>query len=44
MAFLEDVGQKRKVHRVLVGRPEGKRQLERRRCRWKDNIKKILQK
>jgi hypothetical protein len=27
------------VYRVLVGRPEGKRPLERPRCRWEDNIK-----
>ena len=26
------------VHRVLVREPEGKRQLERPRCRWEDNI------
>jgi len=27
----------------LVGKPEGKRPLERPRCRWKDNIKMDLQ-
>jgi len=27
----------------LVGRPEGKRQLGRPRCRWKNNIKKDIQ-
>jgi len=27
------------VHRVLVGRPEGKRPLGRPRRRWEDNIK-----
>jgi hypothetical protein len=27
------------VHRVLVGKPEGKRPLERPRRRWEDNIK-----
>jgi hypothetical protein len=26
----------RGVHRVLVGNPEGKRPLERPRCRWED--------
>jgi hypothetical protein len=26
------------VYRVLVGRPEGKRQLGRPRRRWKDNV------
>jgi hypothetical protein len=29
----------RGVHRVLVGRPKGKRPLGRSRCRWEDNIK-----
>jgi hypothetical protein len=33
------VGEGRGVYRVLVGRPEGKRPLERPRCRWEDNIK-----
>jgi len=31
------------VHRVLVGRPEGKRPLGRPRRRWGDNIKMDLQ-
>jgi len=31
------------VYRVLVGKPEGKRQLGRPRRRWKDNIKMDLQ-
>ena len=31
------------MHRVLVGKPEGKRPLERRRCRREDNIKMDLQ-
>ena len=31
------------MHRVLVGKPEGKRLLERPRCRWEDNIKMDLQ-
>jgi hypothetical protein len=30
------------VHRVLVGKPEGKRPLERPRRRWEDNIKMDL--
>jgi hypothetical protein len=29
----------RKVYRVLVGKPEGKRPLERSRCRWEDSIR-----
>jgi len=31
------------VHRVLVGKPEGKRPLGRPRHRWEDNIKIDLQ-
>ena len=33
------VGEGRGVHRVLVGKPEGKRPLGRPRHRWEDNIK-----
>jgi hypothetical protein len=33
----------RSVHRVLVGKPEGKRPLGRPRRRWEDNIKMDLQ-
>jgi hypothetical protein len=33
------IGEGKSVYRVLVGRPEGKRPLERPRHRWKDNIK-----
>ena len=33
----------RGVHKVLVGKPEGKRPLERPRHRWEDNIKMDLQ-
>jgi hypothetical protein len=29
----------RKVYKVLVGKPEGKRPLGRPRCRWEDGIK-----
>ena len=36
-------GEDRGAHRVLVGKPEGKRPLGRPRCRWKDNIKLALQ-
>ena len=32
----------RGVHKVLVGKPEGKRPLGRPRRRWEDNIKKDL--
>ena len=31
------------MHRVLVGKPEGKRPLGRPRSRWEDNIKMDLQ-
>jgi hypothetical protein len=31
------------VHRVLVGKPQGKRPLGRPRRRWEDNIKMDLQ-
>jgi hypothetical protein len=37
------MGDGRGVHRVLVGKPEGKRLLGRPRCRWEDNIKMDLQ-
>jgi hypothetical protein len=37
------MGEGRGVHRVLVGKPEGKRQLGRPRRRWEDNIKRDLQ-
>src|SRR5215475_13020967 len=37
------MGEDRGVHRVLVGRPEGKRPLERPRSRCEDNIKMDLQ-
>jgi len=33
----------RGVHRVLVGKPEGKRPLERPKRRWEDNIKMDIQ-
>jgi hypothetical protein len=36
------MGEGRSVYRVLVGRPKGKRPLERFRRRWEDNIKMYL--
>ena len=33
------MGKGRGVHRVLVGKTEGKRPLEKPRRRWEDNIK-----
>jgi hypothetical protein len=38
------MGNDRGVHRVLVGKPEGKRPLGRPRRRWENNIKMDLQK
>ena len=40
MARMEE---ERGVHKILVGKPEGKRPLGRPRRRWKDNIKMDLQ-
>ena len=37
------MGEDRGLHRVLVGKPEGKRSLGRSRRRWEDNIKMDLQ-
>jgi hypothetical protein len=36
-------GKRRSLYKVLVGKPEKKRQLGRPRGRWKDNIKIDLQ-
>jgi hypothetical protein len=36
------MGEDRGVHRVLVGKPEGKRPLGRPRRKWEDNIKMDL--
>ena len=35
--------EERGVHKVLVGKPDGKRQLGRPRRRWEDNIKMDLE-
>jgi hypothetical protein len=40
--YVARMGEGRSVYSVLVGRPEGKRPLERPRCRWEDNIKMDL--
>ena len=39
---LSSLGEGRGVHRVLVGKPEGKRPMGRPRRRWEDNIKMDL--
>jgi hypothetical protein len=36
------MGEERKVYKVLVGNPEGKRPLGRPRCRWEDGIRMEL--
>jgi hypothetical protein len=36
------MGEKRKVYKVLVGKPEGKRPLGRPRRRWEDGIRMDL--
>jgi hypothetical protein len=38
------MGEERKVHKVLVGKPEGKRPLGRPRRRWEDGIRMDLRK
>jgi hypothetical protein len=35
---VDEIGEKRKAYRLLVGKPEGKRPPGRSRRRWKDNI------
>jgi len=37
------IGEERVVHRVLMGKPEGKGPLGRPRRRWEDKVKMVLQ-
>jgi hypothetical protein len=37
-------GERRRVYRLLVGKPEGKRPLGKCRHRWEENIKMIFRK
>jgi len=39
VVHVERMGEGRGVHRVLMGKPEGKRPLGRPRRKWEDNIK-----
>jgi hypothetical protein len=36
------MGEKRSAYRLLVGKPEGRRSLERPMRRWVDNIRKDI--
>jgi hypothetical protein len=36
------LGEKRNAYRILVGKPEGRRQLGRPRRRWMDSIRRDL--
>jgi hypothetical protein len=41
--YVTHTGERRGAYRILVGRPEGRKQLERPRHRWEGNIKVDLQ-
>jgi len=43
VGYVARMDEEREVHRVLVGKPDGKRSLGRTRCRWVDNIRMDLQ-
>jgi hypothetical protein len=40
--YVACLGEKRNAYRILVRKAEGKRPLERHRCRWDSNIKMNL--
>jgi hypothetical protein len=39
LGHVAHMGERRGKYRVLLGKPEGKRLLEKPRCRWENNIK-----
>jgi hypothetical protein len=41
---VERMGELRNVYSILVGKPEGRRQLGKPRCRWEYNIRMGLRK
>jgi len=41
--YVACMGERRGAYRILVGKPEGNRQLGRPRLRWMDNIEMDLQ-
>jgi hypothetical protein len=43
VGYVARIVERRGVHRVLVGKPEGKRPFVRPKRRWEDNIKIDLQ-
>jgi hypothetical protein len=43
VGYVECIGERRCIYRILVGKPEGRRPLGRVRCTWEDNIKMDLQ-
>jgi len=43
VGYIERMGERRRVYRVLVGKPVGRRSIARPRHRWEDNNKMDLQ-
>jgi len=37
--YITRMGEMRTVYSILIGKAEGKRLLERHRCRWEENIR-----
>jgi hypothetical protein len=42
VGYVACMGQERRVYKVLVGKPRGRKPLGRPSCRWKDGIKMDL--